>query len=129
MRQLKNDSTVKAIRQLEDALATLPAGATAATVQTAVNYFHEHQARMDDRAGGRRGEPRGSGPIKAPCRQYQRRFKRPGQFWSRTCDEALLCLETLSRNGGWPSSPAFRPYNELRGALHRPCAAAQPFLP
>lgn len=101
VRQLKNESAVKVIRQLEDLLATLPAGAAAVTVQTEVNYFHEHQARMDYRAGRRRGEPLGSGAIEATCRQYQCRFKRPGQFWSRTGDEALLCLETLWRNGRW----------------------------
>jgi hypothetical protein len=34
-------------------------------------------------------------------RQAQCRFKRPGQFWSSTGDEALLCLETFWRNGRW----------------------------
>ena len=31
----------------------------------------------------------------------QCRFKRPGQFWSKEGDEALLCLETFWRNGRW----------------------------
>lgn len=100
-RQLKNESAVKVIRQLEEVLTTLPAGSAAETVQKEVNYFHEHAARMDYRAGRRRGEPIGSGAVEATCRQYQCRFKRPGQFWSRTGDEALLCLETFWRNGRW----------------------------
>jgi len=113
VRQLKNDSAVKVVRHLEAVLATLPAGAPRATVQTEVHYLHEHQARMDYRAARRRGEPLGSGAVEATCRQYQCRFKRPGQFWSRTGDEALLCLETFWRNGRWhllfPHAPPFDP--------------------
>jgi hypothetical protein len=113
VRQLKNDSAVKVIRQLEEVLATLPTGANAAAVRTEVNYFHTHQQRMDYPTARRRGEPLGSGAVEATCRQYQCRFKRPGQFWSRAGDEALLCLETLWRNGRWhllfPHAPPFDP--------------------
>src|SRR3984885_8584067 len=80
VRQLKNESAVKVVRHLEEILATLPAGQTAKVVQTEVNYFQEHQARMDSRTGRRNGEPIGSGAIEATCRQYQCRFKRPGPF-------------------------------------------------
>jgi len=41
--------------------------------------------------------------MEPTCRQYQSRFKRPGQFWSRPGDEALMCLETFWRNGRWQS--------------------------
>jgi len=99
--QLKHQSSLKVIRQLEEALATLPSGAAAQAVAKEVAYFHEHQQRMDYRAGRRVGEPIGSGPIEATCRQFQCRFKRPGQFWSQRGDEALLCLETFWRNGRW----------------------------
>ena len=67
----------------------------------AVNYFREQQARMDHRTTRRAGEPIGSGAIEATCRQAQCRFKPPGQFWSRTGDEALMCLETFWRNDRW----------------------------
>jgi hypothetical protein len=66
-----------------------------------IAYLKEHQDRMDYRAGRRAGEPIGSGAVEATCRQAQCRFKRPGQFWSSTGDEALLCLETFWRNGRW----------------------------
>lgn len=46
-------------------------------------------------------EPLGSGAVESTCRQYQCRFKRTGQFWSMAGDEALMCLETFWRNGGW----------------------------
>jgi hypothetical protein len=101
VRQLKHESSLKVIRQLEEALAALPAGAVAQTVAKEVAYFQEHQHRMDYRAGRRAGEPIGSGPVEATCRQSQCRFKRPGQFWSQRGDEALLCLETFWRNGRW----------------------------
>ena len=101
IRQLKNQSAIKVIRQLEEALAQMPGGTAAQAVAKEVAYFHEHQARMDYRAGRRAGEPIGSGPVEATCRQTQCRFKRPGQFWSKRGDEALLCLEMFWRNDRW----------------------------
>jgi len=101
VQQLKNQSAIKVVEQLEEILAELPAGVATEAVQKEVNYFHEHQDRMDYRAGRRRGEPIGSGAIESTCRQTQCRFKRPGQYWSQQGDEALLCLETFWRNGRW----------------------------
>jgi hypothetical protein len=101
VRQLKHQSAVKVVEQLEEILAQLPAGSAAQRVEKEVNYFQEHQNRMDYRAGQRRGEPIGSGAVESTCRQTQCRFKRPGQYWSRQGDEALLCLETFWRNGRW----------------------------
>jgi hypothetical protein len=113
VRQLKNDSAVKVVRQLEEILAALPAGPAAAALRTEVDYFRTHEKRMDYRQARRRGEPLGSGAVEATCRQQQCRFKRPGQFWSRAGDEALLALETLWRNGRWhllfPHAPPFDP--------------------
>jgi len=101
VRQLKNESALKVIRQLEEALTEMRSGPAAEAVAKEVAYFREHQDRMDYRAGRRAGQPIGSGPVEATCRQYQCRFKRPGQFWSSEGDEALLCLETFWRNGRW----------------------------
>jgi hypothetical protein len=101
VRQLKNESSLKVIQQLEQALQELPGGTAAQIVAKEVASFQEHQARMDYRAGRRAGEPIGSGPVEATCRQTQCRFKRPGQFWSKQGDEALLCLETFWRNDRW----------------------------
>lgn len=101
VRQLKNQSSIKVIHQLEELMGRLPAGAAAEAVQKEIDYFHEHQDRMDYRAGQQRGEPIGSGAIESTCRQAQCRFKRPGQFWSQEGDESLLCLETFWRNDRW----------------------------
>jgi hypothetical protein len=59
------------------------------------------EERMDYDAARRAGEPQGSGAMESSCRQYQCRFKRPGQFWSCAGDEALMCLETFWRNKRW----------------------------
>ena len=101
VKQLKNESAIKVIRQLEDVLARLSPGPAAEAAAKEVNYFHEHQERMDYRAGRRRGEPIGRGSVEATCRQTQCRFKRPGQFWSQAGDEALMYLEMFWRNGRW----------------------------
>jgi hypothetical protein len=101
VKQLKNGSAVKVIRQLEEVLSTLPPGSALAVVTREVNYFHQHQQRMDYRAARRAGEPIGSGPVEATCRQTQCRFKRTGQFWSQRGDEALMCLEIFWRNDRW----------------------------
>ena len=65
----KNQSALKVIGQLEAALAQMPGGTAAQTAAKEVAYFHEHQARIGYRAGRRAGEPIGSGPVEATCRQ------------------------------------------------------------
>ena len=101
VRQLKNESAVKVIRQLEELLQSLPAGEQTQAVAREVDYLREHQERMDYRTALRRGEPIGSGAVESTCQQSQCRFKRTGQFWSVRGDEALLCLEMFWRNDRW----------------------------
>lgn len=101
-RQLKNQSAVKVIRQLEELLAQLDERDPAReTVAQEVAYLRAHEPRMDYRNARRRREPLGSGAVEATCAQYQCRFKRTGQFWSPAGDEALLCLDTFWRNERW----------------------------
>ncbi len=70
-------------------------------VEAEVSYLESHRERMDYAAARQAGEPLGSGAMESTCRQYQCRFKRPGQFWSRAGDEGLMCLETFWRNDRW----------------------------
>ncbi len=70
-------------------------------VQSELAYLESHRERMDYRAARLAGEPQGSGAMESTCRQYQCRFKRPGQFWSCVGDEGLMCLETFWRNNRW----------------------------
>jgi hypothetical protein len=108
--QLREGQALQIIAQLEEALVELPQGSR---TSRELKYLKEHQQRMDYGRARQRGEPIGSGAIEATCRQYQCRFKRPGQFWSKAGDEGLLCLETFWRNGRWkllfPHSRGFDP--------------------
>jgi len=70
-------------------------------VQREINYFGANLHRMSYPQGAKLGEPLGSGAIESTCRQYQCRFKRPGQFWTISGDEGLMCLETFWRNQRW----------------------------
>lgn len=66
-----------------------------------VAYLTTHQQRMDYQAAKALGQPTGAGAMESTCSQYQRRFKRTGQFWSLAGDEAFLALATLHRNRRW----------------------------
>jgi len=101
-RQLKNESAVKVIRQLEELLGELEEGSPAReTVGKELAYLRKHQGQMDYRDAQRRKEPLGRGTVEATCAQNQCRFKRTGQFWSPAGDGALLCLDTFWRNERW----------------------------
>jgi hypothetical protein len=98
--KLKADESCEVITELEQLQERLE-GARAEAVQKEVSYLQSHRGRMDYGTAKQKGEPLGSGAMESTCRQYQCRFKRTGQFWSQTGDEALMCLETFRRNGRW----------------------------
>lgn len=96
----KADQSCEVITELEQLQARLE-GASAEVVQKEVSYLQSHPERVDYGKAQQKDEPMGSGAMESTCRQYQCRFKRPGQFWNQTGDEALICLETFRRNGRW----------------------------
>jgi len=98
--KLKQDASCEVITEL-DQLAQRLEGPVREQVEKEVNYLQTHRDRMDYGTARQRGEPLGSGAMESTCRQYQTRFKRTGQFWSQTGDEALMCLETFRRNERW----------------------------
>lgn len=98
--KLKADASCEVITELEQLQERLE-GAAKESVQKEVNYLQSQRQRMDYGTAKKKGEPLGSGAMESTCRQYQARFKRTGQFWSQTGDEALMCLETFRRNGRW----------------------------
>jgi hypothetical protein len=67
-------------------------------LQRTIGYFENNLCRFHYRDARERNELVGSSVIESTCRQYQCRFKRPGQFWSKTGDEALLALDSVWRN-------------------------------
>jgi len=98
--KLKADGSCEVITELEQ-LQTRLEGVRAQAVEKELTYLQSHRERMDYGTAQQKGEPLGSGAMESTCRQYQCRFKRTGQFWSKTGDEALMCLETFRRNGRW----------------------------
>jgi hypothetical protein len=98
--KLKEEDSCEVITELEQLQPRLE-GAAREKVEKEVNYLQTNRERMDYGTARERGEPLGSGAMESTCRQYQVRFKRTGQFWSQSGDEALMCLETFRRNGRW----------------------------
>ena len=100
LEQLRGGQAAKVIRRLEQ-LELRVKTPVAETVRRERQYFANHRARLDYATATARGWPLGSGAMESSCRQYQCRFKRPGQFWSQQGDEALLVLQEYWRNGRW----------------------------
>jgi hypothetical protein len=65
------------------------------------NYFSEHAHRLNYQAVARRGWPIGSGAVESACLQRQGRFKRSGQFWTRSGQQNLCALIEARQNGHW----------------------------
>lgn len=91
---------IESLEGLQNTISTLNENKKAA-LRREVGYLTTHKDRMDYKAAKKMGQPCGSGAIESTCSQYQRRFKRTGQFWSLEGDEALLALSTLHRNSRW----------------------------
>jgi hypothetical protein len=117
LQQIRDDETLQVIASLTE-LKPRWLEAQQKKIQTQIEYFQHHAHRMKYKEvlqarkacdEGTATEPQkklanqpvGSGAIESACRQYQCRFKRTGQFWTTAGDEALMCLETLWRNGRW----------------------------
>jgi hypothetical protein len=98
--KLLKSQAVEIISELDGLLKRLR-GPRRELVEAQRNYLQNNQDRLDYRGAKARGEPLGSGAMESTCRQYQVRFHRSGQFWTRQGDEALMCLETFWRNARW----------------------------
>ena len=109
LRQGKAGQVIGSVGEALEALS----GAAKKKAQKELSYLRKNKKRMDYGVAIKRGEPIGTGAIESTCRQYQCRFKRPGQFWTKVGDEGLLCLETFWRNGRWstlfPHTKGFDP--------------------
>lgn len=98
--KLQADESCAVITELEQ-LGEQVEGAARATLERETAYLQTHRQRLDYGTAKQKSEPLGSGAMESTCRQYQVRFKRTGQFWTQTGDEALMSLETFRRNGRW----------------------------
>jgi len=98
--RLLDSQGVEVIAQLDELLKRLQ-GSQHEVVEAERNYLDNNRQRLDYQGAKERGEPLGSGAMESTCKQYQVRFHRSGQFWTRRGDEALMCLETFWRNSRW----------------------------
>lgn len=64
-------------------------------------YFAGQAKRMNYKEISDRDWPIGSGPVESSCRQDQRRFKGPGQSWTRKGFDNLSALDQARRNNHW----------------------------
>ena len=56
----------------------------------AAQYFRDHRRHMNYPLATKLGFPIGSGAMESQCSQFQGRFKRTGQYWSRKGFRALI---------------------------------------
>lgn len=100
LHSLKHHSPRKLFATLEElAIAPpRPDKATAAAIQDATDYFENHRNHMDYPAATKAGLPIGSGSMESQCSQFQNRFKRRGQFWSKNGFAALLEIAVRHQN-------------------------------
>ena len=92
-RKLDKGQAAKVVAMLEEAVESY-AGERREEVERELNYSKEHAERMDYKDATDRGRTRRQRGDPT-YQQYQCRFRRPGQFWSRKGDEAYLCLDTF----------------------------------
>jgi len=96
LHQLRHGKEKRVIRTLEDLLSTQEGRQK--KVKTEVNYFKTHRDHLHYQAVDQRGGPIGSGAVESLCSQLQDRFKRTGQFWTRSGLRHLLAVEEAVRN-------------------------------
>lgn len=76
-------------------------GTTGETIRREQNYLATHAGRMNYQARAARGWPIGSGAVESACAQKQKRFKRPGQFWTERGLRHLDALIQAREHNHW----------------------------
>ena len=100
LHQLRHGQDAKVVRRLEE---LIPLGKGRKTkpqerLATPVAYFQTHRDHIHYGQMAKRGAPIGSGSVESLCSQFQNRFKRTGQFWTRPGFSHLIALDVLVRN-------------------------------
>jgi len=96
LHDLRHGKEKRVIHTLEQLLRT-PEGRRK-PVKTEVQYFKTHRDHLGYQTVAERGAPIGSGAVESLCSQLQNRFKRTGQFWTRSGLRHLLAVEEAIRN-------------------------------
>lgn len=101
--QLRHGEHGRVLKTLEDLTMMVAELDVCSVVARHSQYFQTHREHLDYAAKAEHGEPIGSGAIESTCKQYQQRFKRPGQFWYPQTEEYLFELDARRRNHRWNS--------------------------
>ena len=99
LHQLRHGKEQKALQEIAGLKG--PRGERGELVRREQNYFAGHEHRMNYQEVADRGWPIGSGAVESACRQRQRRFKGPGQFWTARGLRNLCALEEARHNHHW----------------------------
>ena len=99
-RRLKSNRANKVVEDLQS-LRDQWKGTFREVIEREHDYFESHESRMRYQQSEGSLDPIGSGAIESCCRQYQCRFKRTGQFWTKQGDESLLILANTWKNKRW----------------------------
>jgi hypothetical protein len=78
-----------------------PRGEAGETVRKQQNYFANQAQRMNYQEIADRGWPIGSGAVESACSGKQSRFKRRGQFWTKSGVRSLEALIEARENKHW----------------------------
>jgi hypothetical protein len=100
LHQLRHDPNHRLIESLEELLAPATAQSQPPDplVEREVEYFRTHRDHLHYASLAARGAPIGSGAVESACGQFQDRFKRRGQFWSREGLRHLLAVDVALKN-------------------------------
>ena len=100
LHRLRYGQETRVVRQLEE-LLDAPAERTAEyqkCLAREVGYFQDHREHLHYQKMEKAGAPMGSGAVESLGKQFQRRLRGCGQFWSRPGLTHLLRLSVLVKN-------------------------------
>lgn len=99
--RLRHGSPLPVIESLSDLTRILRRSKARPVVERAIRYLETHRDHINYVEYEKAGYPLGSGAMESTCKQFQTRFKRPGQFWIQPGAEKLLCLASYRMSGRW----------------------------
>jgi hypothetical protein len=99
LHRLRHGQEQRVLKQL--AALKAPRGQEGKMVKKEQHYFAGQARRMNYQEIADRGWPIGSGAVESACRQSQRRFKGPGQFWTQPGLRHLCALDDARHNDHW----------------------------
>ena len=101
LHSLRHHSPKRLFSTLADLVAVPPRQdpETLAAIKSADGYFENHKDHMHYAKAAKGGLPIGSGSMESQCSQFQDRFKRRGQFWTKAGFAGLLEISVRHQNG------------------------------